>query len=235
MNALQVRQFRYSTDNLGYVIYGDSTAGVVDGGAVEEILGFLAESHLTLQFIANTHQHADHTIGTESLRVETGAAVIDNKTLRRRKEIELEGRIIAVLETPGHTEDSLCFYFENALISGDTLFNGTIGNCFSGDLKAFLGSIKRLMALPPETVIYAGHDYVHSSMVFARLLEPENPAIDRFLKQYDPGRVVSTLQDELQVNPYLRFNEPGIISILEKKQLPVDTEYHRWESLMSLE
>jgi len=232
---LRIQQFRYSADNFAYVIYGDTAAGVVDGGAVEKILAFLADTHLTVQFITNTHQHADHTVGTGRLRDRTGAAVFDGRTLRNQKGIELEGQKITVLETPGHTADSLCFYFGNILISGDTLFNGTIGNCFSGDLKGFFNSIKGLMALPAETLVYAGHDYVRAAMAFARSLEPENRAIDQFLKEYSPDRVFSTLQAELQVNPYLKFNDSRIISVLEKKGLPVDTEYRRWESLMSLE
>jgi hydroxyacylglutathione hydrolase len=232
---LKIRQFRYSADNFAYVICGEATAGVVDGGAVNDILAFLADARLTLQFIANTHLHADHTVGNQRLRDRTGAMVLDGHTLLNRKGLELEKQKITVLETPGHTADSLCFYFGNVLISGDTLFNGTIGNCFSGDLKGFLGSIKRLMALPAETVIYAGHDYVRDAMAFARSIEPENRAIDEFLSKYDPKMVFSTLQEELQVNPYLKFNESRIIAVLEKRGLPVDTEYRRWESLMSLE
>jgi len=232
---LKIQQFRYAADNFAYVIYGETSAGVVDGGAVEEILAFLADTRLTLQFIANTHQHADHTIGTGRLRDRTEAPVFDNQTLRARKEIDLEGQKIVVLETPGHTADSICFYFGNILISGDTLFNGTIGNCFSGDLKGFFNTINGLMALPAETVIYAGHDYVRDAMAFARSLEPENRSIDQFIKKYSPARVFSTLQEELQVNPYLKFNDRRIIAVLEKRGLPVDTEYRRWESLMSLE
>jgi hydroxyacylglutathione hydrolase len=232
---LRIQQFRYSADNFAYVIYGDTSAGVVDGGAVEKILAFLADTNLTLQFIAHTHQHADHTVGTGRLKDRTGATVLDNQTLQNRKEIRLEGQKITVLETPGHTADSLCFYFGDVLISGDTLFNGTIGNCFSGDLKGFFSSIKGLMALPAETVIYAGHDYVRDAMAFARSLEPENRAIDQFLEKYDPDRVFSSLQEELQVNPYLKFNDSRIVAVLAKRGLPVDTEYRRWESLMSLE
>jgi len=232
---LKIRQFRYSADNFAYVICGEAAAGVVDGGAVDEILAFLAEARLRLQFIANTHGHADHTVGNRRLQDRTGAPVLDGPALLNRKELELEKQKITILETPGHTADSLCFYFGKVLISGDTLFNGTIGNCFSGDLRGFLDSIKRLTALPAETMIYAGHDYVRDAMAFARLLEPENLAIAQFLKKYDPGRVFSSLQEELQINPYLRFNDSRIISVLEARGLPVDTEYRRWESLMSLE
>jgi hydroxyacylglutathione hydrolase len=121
------------------------------------------------------------------------------------------------------------------LITGDTLFNGTVGNCFSGDLKRFYDSIKLLMGFPGETIIYAGHDYVLESMAFAKNLEPDNHDIDLFLKKYDPDHVFSTMDEEMKINPYLRFNESKIITLLEEKGLPVATEYERWESLMSIE
>ena len=121
------------------------------------------------------------------------------------------------------------------LITGDTLFNGTVGNCFSGDLKRFYDSIKLLMGFPGETIIYAGHDYVQESMAFAKNLEPDNRDIDLFLKKYDPEHVYSTIDEELKINPYLRFNESKIITLLKSKGLPVATEYERWESLMSIE
>lgn len=232
---LKIEQFGYASDNFGYILYGDRAAAVVDGGAVENILAFLDGHGLKLEFVANTHQHADHTQGTRQLLARTGAPYLDNRSLRRRKELELERQPIQVLHTPGHTEDSLCFYFEGALVSGDTLFNGTIGNCFSGDLKGFLNSIKRLMALPLETAVWAGHNYIRSAMAFARSLEPDNRAIAAFVAKADVRPVRSTLHEELQVNPYLRFNDGPIVAVLEKRGLAVDTEYRRWESLMSLE
>jgi hydroxyacylglutathione hydrolase len=91
------------------------------------------------------------------------------------------------------------------------------------------------MELPDETVVYAGHDYVRSSLVFARRLEPGNRAIGVFLRHYDPKHVFSTLADEKKVNPYLRFNEPGLVNLLAKLRLPRETEWERWQSLMSIE
>ncbi len=44
---------------------------------------------------------------------------------------------IEVLDTPGHTDDSLSFSVDGCLITGDTLFNGTVGNCFSGTSGCF--------------------------------------------------------------------------------------------------
>ena len=90
------------------------------------------------------------------------------------------------------------------------------------------------MAFPGDTVVYAGHDYLKYAMSFTRLIEPDNPDIDPYLKSYHPEHVFSLLGDELKVNPYLRFNNSRFIEVLKKKNLPVSTEFERWESVMSL-
>jgi hydroxyacylglutathione hydrolase len=232
---MKVKQLRYLTDNFSYVIHGKSQAAVIDGGAVDEILAFVEKKGLELVYAANTHAHYDHTTGTKDLLDGSNARYLENKTLLKKGGFEIDGHPVAVHATPGHTDDSVVFHTKNLLISGDTLFNGTVGNCFSGDLKRFYESIRMLMGFSQETIVYAGHDYVQESLMFAKLLEPDNKNIDLFLENYDPGHVCSTLAEELSINPYLRFNEPAIVAFLEKKGLPVGTEYERWESLMSIE
>ncbi len=232
---MQIQQFRFSSDNLGYVLHSEGQAVAVDGGAVEEILAYLARRKLTLKYLLYTHEHPDHTVGRARLLEQTGATHLTYDQLTANPALTVGNATLQVLTTPGHTSDSLCFYTGSGLISGDTLFNGTVGNCFSGDLKGFHTSIKRLMALPEDTLVYAGHDYVDYAMKFARLVEPENSDIDRFLEKYNSARVVSTLADELAVNPYLRFNASGMLRVLQQRGLPVGTEYERWESVMKLE
>jgi hydroxyacylglutathione hydrolase len=232
---LHIRQFRYAYDNLSYLVYGQGHALAIDGGASDAILSFLESHGLTLVYVLNTHDHADHTAGNGALLRVTQAGLLTHRELPHGYKIEIEGSAVEVLHTPGHTEDSKCFYAQNCLISGDTLFNGTIGNCFTGDVKRFYESIKGLMALPAAAVVYAGHDYVRDSMAFARYLEPDNDRIDAFLRRYDPAHVASTLADETQINPYFRFNEPGIIAFLKERGLPVATEWERWQSLMRID
>jgi hydroxyacylglutathione hydrolase len=232
---LNIEQFRYNSDNLAYLVFGKKQALAIDGGAWNEILSFMKHHGLELSFVANTHDHFDHTPGNEFLLKYTRAKFLGFMDLPDQKEILLDGSNVAVWRTPGHSHDSLCFYTGSALVSGDTLFNGTIGNCFTGDLRGFYLSIKRLMALPPETRIYAGHDYVRDSLAFAEHLEPENREIKRFRGTYDPNDVYSTLADEFKINPYLRFNEEPIISLLKKNGLPHGTEWERWASLMSID
>ena len=231
---IHVRQFRYASDNLGYLVHDTREAMAIDGGAVDEMVAFSQAHGLSIRYAANTHAHSDHTMGNGELIGRTGAEFIDCRDLAHGAAIRLGREKLMVYKTPGHTRDCVTFQADGALITGDTLFNGTVGNCFSGDLKSFLASILFLMAFPPATLIYAGHDYVHESMAVARSLEPENPEIERYLAKYRPSLVVSTLADELKVNPYLRFNDSAIVRVLEAHGLPVETEYDRWHSIMSL-
>lgn len=231
---LRVRQFRYAADNLAYLIHGGREAVAVDGGAVSNIYDYIRAAGLTLTAVTHTHGHPDHTSGTRDLARRTGARLLDHQALARTGRIEIDGEPVTVLTTPGHTADSVCYYTGEALVSGDTLFNGTVGNPFSGDLDAFYDSIRRLLALPDATIVYGGHDYVHESMAFARELMPENPAIDRYLAAYDPALVRSTLADERAVDPYLRFDAPEIIVLLERRGLPVETSRRRWHAVMTL-
>jgi len=231
---LNIKQFRYSSDNLGYLLYAEKSAIAIDGGAVDQIISFAGNNGLKIEFVTNTHSHPDHTMGLKSLLDRSDALYLDHSSLPGKGFIELDGEKIGVYHTPGHTKDSVTFHAGNLLVTGDTLFNGTVGNCFSGDLSAFYNSIKKLISFPKETVIYAGHDYVEYSMSFARIIEPGNGDIDNFLKKYNPGHVFSMLEDELKVNPYLRFNDPAMISLLKEKGMPVLTEFERWESLMGM-
>lgn len=74
---------------------------------------------------------------------------------------------IRLIHTPGHTPGSQCFYVEqgapgHSVVSGDTLFIGACGRVDlpGGDPHALYESLtQRLAALPPETVLYPGHNY----------------------------------------------------------------------------
>jgi hydroxyacylglutathione hydrolase len=233
---LNVEQFRYGTDNFAYLIYGKRQAMAIDGGAWKEILSFLTQRNLILKIVTNTHSHYDHTSGNDHLTKASGADFLKSSIFLDNHKITIEEATVAVYRTPGHTDDSVCFHTGNFLITGDTLFNGTIGNCFSGNQKNFYSSITRLMSLPGETVIYAGHDYIRDSLAFARHLEPDNKDIELFYNALSSrDAVFSTLSEERKMNPYLRFNQPTIINLLRRNNLAHATEWERWNSLMSIE
>jgi hydroxyacylglutathione hydrolase len=237
---LKIKQFRYSSDNLSYIIYGKDNekeeCAAIDGGATDKILDFIKKEGLDLKYVLNTHDHADHTPGNSTLLEKTGAKYISCDELSQKRFFFISGEEVLVLSTPGHTNDSITFHIktenQDALITGDTLFNGTVGTCFTGDLDGFRISVKSLLNFPVETLIYSGHDYVKANIDFAKTIDPENNNFDTYMKSYDPQNVVSTLSDELKVNPYLRFNDPSMIDIMKARNLPVETEEERWNSIM---
>ena len=67
---MEIQQFRYASDNLGYLIFGDQTAFAIDGGAVSDIITFLKDKGLRLLYATNTHNHADHSGGAAELSAE---------------------------------------------------------------------------------------------------------------------------------------------------------------------
>ncbi len=231
---MEVAQFRYGADNFGYLVTDGGFALAVDAGAPADMARYAEKNGIAVRYAAHTHEHPDHTPGTARLAALTGARILSRRELVGAGGVALGGGWVKVLETPGHTADSLCFLAGGNLVSGDTLFNGTVGNCFSGDLAAFYHSVKLLMALPPETVVWAGHDYVRESLAFARSLTGDFPALSAYAAKYDPENVRSTLADELLVNPYMKFNAKDMLALMEARGLPADTEFARFKSVMEL-
>lgn len=227
-------QFRYGTDNMAYLLHGVEDAIAVDGGAVNEIIHYLKQNNLKLRYVTNTHSHGDHTCGNRELLRQSSAEFLDVKELPGAGYISLEGQAIRIINTPGHSADSVCFYYEDVLISGDTIFNGKIGRCFTGDIHSFYLSIIKILELPDATVVYAGHDYVLEYLATAEELEPQNPHISQYRRAYCSDLVKATLGEEKRIDPFIRFNEPEIIELLKCRNLPVESEFDRFSSILSL-
>lgn len=232
---LTITQFRYNADNFAYLVAGETSAVAIDPGAVDAMVAYLTTHGLTLTHVINTHTHGDHTSGNRDMLERTSAMHLDFQTLLEAGSLAIDGEKLLIHHTPGHMEDCLTFETDGRLITGDTLFNGTVGTCFSGDMESFFRSISFLLTFPDETKIYAGHDYVKESMAFARTIEPENERqIKEYLSTYDPALVVSTLEDERRANPFVRFNEKSLVEAMKLRGLPVATELERWNSVMEL-
>lgn len=88
-------------------------------------------------------------------------AEVDNH-IHQGDVVKLGSHDVTVLHTPGHTPGSCCFYVEkeSLLLSGDTLFAGSIGrtDLWGGDFDSEIKSIReRLLVLPGDTRVIAGH------------------------------------------------------------------------------
>ena len=75
-------------------------------------------------------------------------------------EINVKGMHFTVIATPGHTKGSVCYLYENAIFSGDTLFRGTCGRCdfYGGDSWAMHDSLAKLALLEGDRPVYPGHE-----------------------------------------------------------------------------
>jgi glyoxylase-like metal-dependent hydrolase (beta-lactamase superfamily II) len=162
-------------DNFAYLVGCERTrrAAVIDPGAdVDRILAAAEKEGLTVDTIVNTHGHGDHTAGAAALKARTGARIVihalDAEALPQadvRLSAEGELRVgdvrLQVIHTPGHTPGGICLYAEGQLFTGDTLFVGDSGRTdLKGGHRPTLGaSIRRLMQLPDDTVVWPGHDY----------------------------------------------------------------------------
>lgn len=160
------------------------------GSQVKEILEEIDKSGLNVKIIVNTHAHIDHAAGVEeakkSLNAEfylhpkeepvlqalpesamrfpefTGVKVpkID-KYIEEGDEVDIGKLKAKVIHTPGHTFGSICLLIDNHLISGDTLFAGSVGRVdLTGgtSMRELVRSIKtKLMILPDSYNVYPGH------------------------------------------------------------------------------
>lgn len=81
--------------------------------------------------------------------------------LQEGQTLSLDAFHIKILHTPGHTPGGTCFYFEEqtTLISGDTLFSGSVGRTDlpGGDARTLSNSLKQLARLPESTQVLPGH------------------------------------------------------------------------------
>jgi len=158
--------------NFTYLVYCPLTRrglGVDPSFAPGALLEAARERSVEIEILVNTHGHNDHIAGNAAVIAATGAKLAAHPLDVPKADIPLdEGSVLAVgrgavrvLHTPGHTPGSLVLHPPGALITGDTLFVTFVGRAdLSGsDPEALYHSLRRLSQLPPETLVYPGHDY----------------------------------------------------------------------------
>lgn len=107
-----------------------------------------------------THNHEDHVGALDSMARETGAPVYKKSNLKEGK-YEFGPFHFEVIYTPGHTSDSISYYFYeyNLLFSGDFLFKHTVGrmDLDTGSVEDMKHSLSRIYEYSDRMKIYPGH------------------------------------------------------------------------------
>jgi sulfur dioxygenase len=170
-----IRQlFDPETSTYTYLVADEGTrrAALIDPvrERLDRDLALLRELDLELSYVLETHVHADHVTSAGRLADLTGAKTVVGERGAACGDIHVEhGDVlplgetrIEVLETPGHTDDSLSFRVDDHVFTGDCLLvRGTGRADFqNGDPGQLYDSITEvLFALPDGTTVWPGHDY----------------------------------------------------------------------------
>lgn len=164
--------------------------GCFDKNEENELKDFISKNNLQVSFLLNTHCHIDHVLGNsfikeefdpeyyapekdvillehfkqqcEMVGIKAKKPPLPEKFITEDLDLKIGNVKTNFLFTPGHTPGEYCFYFEkdNKCITGDVLFNGSIGrtDLWGGNYDTLITSIKtKLLPLDNEVVIYPGH------------------------------------------------------------------------------
>ncbi len=152
----------------------DTLAGAIidaEASQVDRYRALAAKHGLNIRYVIDTHTHADHFSAAKPLAASLAASIVAHRD-SPAPHIALrldDGDVLAVgnlrlqaIHTPGHTQDSMSLYAGDRVFTGDALLIGGTGRSDlpTGDPNQLYDSLfGKLMALPPETLVYPAHDY----------------------------------------------------------------------------
>jgi glyoxylase-like metal-dependent hydrolase (beta-lactamase superfamily II) len=169
----------------------DFRSGHTSSASADRVLAYLSDNGLQVDWILETHAHADHLSGARHLQERVGGRIAIGENIRWvqatfKKLYNLERSFLpdgsqfdhlfkdgetfmigsveaTALLVPGHTPADMAYVVDGSVFVGDTLFVPDVGSARAdfpgGDAHQLYRSMRRLLELPPETVMYVCHDY----------------------------------------------------------------------------
>ena len=169
----------------------DPKSGRTKTDSADRVIEFVNAENLKVQWILETHAHADHLSAAPYLRKHLGGQIaiganittvqgVFKKIFNLEPEFQLDGSQFdylieegvpfsignltgEALYVPGHTPACMAYKIGDALFVGDTMFMPDVGTARcdfpGGDAHALYRSVRKLLALPPETRMFMCHDY----------------------------------------------------------------------------
>lgn len=129
-----------------------------------------------------------------------------------------------VFSCPCHTRGHVIYRLgQRLLFTGDTLFTGGCGKFFEGNgEEMYLNLHHTIGSMSADTLVMPGHEYTVSNLEFAIWVQPENKicaAKFEWAKERRAAKlptIPSTLQEELQYNPFMRVTDPQVVARISR-------------------
>ena len=248
---MKIEIIKCLSDNYSYLIFEEetNTVSIVDPSDFLNC-NKVIKKYKKLDYILNTHHHADHVDGNIQLKKKYNSKIIgfyDDKNripgidilLKDNQNQKIGNLLFKTMFIPGHTKGHVAFYFkdEKIIFTGDTLFSLGCGRVFEGTHRDMFNSLNKLKILPPETRVYCGHEYTKSNLNFCLkydskniLLKEKALDIEAKLNSKKPT-IPTTVGEESKLNIFLRCNDPVVKEAINLKDSSEDEVFSKLREL----
>jgi len=228
MHIESIPMWEGSGNNYAYLVTDDKTkhAVIIDPANPPEVLPALkkaVDNGVIIKNIINTHHHGDHAGGNAELLKTYNVPIIGGRDCAKVNKVPAHGETFQIgegikvkaLHTPCHTQDSVCFLFEDgdekAVFTGDTLFIGGCGRFFEGNAAEMDKALNQTLgSLPEQTKVYPGHEYTKGNVKFGVTVSQSEPIkkLEAFAEANKQTQGKFTIGDEKLHNVFMRLDDP---------------------------